>query len=346
MADFSLMTWNVENLFLPEPGAAPELAARFDRKLAELAATIDSAGPAILALQEVGGIEALQALQQRLARPMPYASLAQPDDRGISCAVLSSLPFTDQRQVQLFPRLIRPVQTRDPNFDDPGTPAVDESLTNRLSRAVQEVTVEIDAQPVTVLSCHFKSKLIRYPRRRGLAGGSQFEPNDEDERYRYGAYALYRRTCEAMAVRDRVNRILEGSAGRDRAVVVCGDLNDGPDAATTQLLQGPSGSELFTAGFSTGDRGDGDRLWNLAPLLNRDSAGNPPPTPPFSRRFRDRGELIDHIFASYRLVNPRNLPKVVTIMAGGALPSITERPSERIQEAASDHSALLASFRL
>lgn len=229
MADFSLMTWNVENLFLPEPGAAPELAS-----------TIDSAGPAILALQEVGGIEALQALQQRLARPMPYASLAQPDDRGISCAVLSSLPFTDQRQVQLFPRLIRPVQTRDPNFDDPGTPAVDESLTNRLSRAVQEVTLEIDAQPVTVLSCHFKSKLIRYPRRRGLAGGSQFEPNDEDERYRYGAYALYRRTCEAMAVRDRV-------------VVVCGDLNgdldDGPDAATTQLPQGPSGSELFTAGF-------------------------------------------------------------------------------------------------
>lgn len=111
MADFGLMTWNVENLFLPEPGAAPELAA-----------TIDSADPAVLALQEVGGIEALQTLQQRLARPMSFGSLAQPDDRGISCAVLSSLPFIDQRQVQIFPRLIRPVQTRDPNFDDPGLP--------------------------------------------------------------------------------------------------------------------------------------------------------------------------------------------------------------------------------
>ncbi|MFW6730330.1 MAG: hypothetical protein ACODUE_01125 [Synechococcus sp.] len=64
-----------------------------------------------------------------------------------------------------------------------------------------------------------------------------------------------------MAVRDRVNRILEGGTERDRAVVVCGDLNDGPDAATTQLLQGPSGSELLTAGFRTGDRGDGGRLW-------------------------------------------------------------------------------------
>jgi hypothetical protein len=37
---------------------------------------------------------------------------------------------------------------------------------------------------------------------------------------------------------------------------------------------------------------------------------------------------------------------VVTITAGGALPSISERPTERSQEAVSDHSALLASFRL
>jgi len=346
MSDFNLMTWNVENLFLPGPGADSERRERFDRKLRQLAATIDAAGPALLALQEVGEAEALQALQQRLERSMPFAALAEPDERGIRCAVLSTLPLTDRRQVPLFPALIRPVQTRDPVFDDPDTPAFDESLTNRLSRAVQEVTVLIDDQPVTVLSCHFKSKLIRYPRLRGRAGGSQFEPNDENERYRYGAYALYRRTGEAMAVRDRVNQILEGGTGRDRAVVVCGDLNDGPDAATTQLLQGPSGSELLTAGFRTGDRGDGSRLWNLAPLLNRDSAGNPPSTPPFSRRFRDRGELIDHIFASHRLVNPDNLPRVVTITAGGALPSISERPTERSQEAVSDHSALLASFRL
>lgn len=87
---------------------------------------------------------------------------------------------------------------------------------------------------VTVLSFHFKSTLIRYPRRRGLAEASQFNPGGEDERYRYG-----------------------------------------PDASTTQLLQGPSGSELFTAGFRTGDRGDGNRLWNLAPLLNRVNAGTP-----------------------------------------------------------------------
>lgn len=65
---------------------------------------------------------------------------------------------------------------------------------------------------------------------------------------------------------------------------------------------------------------------DLAPLLNRDSDGNLPSTPPFSRRFRDRGELIDHISASHRLANPDNLRRVVTITAGGVLPSISERP--------------------
>lgn len=43
------------------------------------------------------------------------------------------------------------------------------------------------------------------------------------------------------------------------------NLNEGLDAATTQLLQGPPGSELGTAGFARPDAGDGQRLWNLAP---------------------------------------------------------------------------------
>jgi hypothetical protein len=48
-------------------------------------------------------------------------------------------------------------------------------------------------------------------------------------------------------------------------VVVAGDLNDGLDATTTQLLQGPPGSEIGTPGFAQPDQGDGQRMWNLAP---------------------------------------------------------------------------------
>jgi endonuclease/exonuclease/phosphatase family metal-dependent hydrolase len=35
--------------------------------------------------------------------------------------------------------------------------------------------------------------------------------------------------------------------GREKAVVFCGDLNDQPDAATTQIIQSPTGSESLPA---------------------------------------------------------------------------------------------------
>jgi hypothetical protein len=38
--------------------------------------------------------------------------------------------------------------------------------------------------------------------------------------------------------------------------VVPGDLNDEPTAATTQILQGPPGSEIGTFGYERPDRGD------------------------------------------------------------------------------------------
>lgn len=75
---------------------------------------------------------------------------------------------------------------------------------------------------------------------------------------------------------------------------VLGDVNDAPDAATSQILLGPPGSEIGTPGFDSDDQGDAWRLWNTAPLI--------PATRRFSRRFRGRGELVDHVLASHALV--------------------------------------------
>ena len=74
----------------------------------------------------------------------------------------------------------------------------------------------------------------------------------------------------------------------DAAVVVLGDLNDVPEAATTQILHGPPGSEIGTAGFDRPDQGDRQRLWNLAARIPADQR--------YSRIYRGRGELIDHIW--------------------------------------------------
>jgi hypothetical protein len=91
-----------------------------------------------------------------------------------------------------------------------------------------------------------------------------------------------------------LTKSLGDSQGREQALIVLGDLNDEPTAATTQILVGPPGSEIDTSGFDRPDQGDGSRLWNLAPLI--------PAERRFSRVFRGRGELIDHILVSHALV--------------------------------------------
>jgi endonuclease/exonuclease/phosphatase family metal-dependent hydrolase len=45
---------------------------------------------------------------------------------------------------------------------------------------------------------------------------------------------------EAVTLRAFADRLLDGQ-GREPAVVVLGDLNDEPTAATTQILLGPPG---------------------------------------------------------------------------------------------------------
>jgi endonuclease/exonuclease/phosphatase family metal-dependent hydrolase len=349
MAAFKVMTWNVQNLFLPTDSDGPDNQAIFQEKLNSLASVIDQERPHILALQEVGPNGALHQLQGTLTHPMSHAIEGQPDDRGIHVAFLSTEQFQSTRHLRPFPNLIRPIQAKDPIFDNPNTPE-DESLTSMMSRGGLEVSVSIDAILVTIVTAHFKSKLISYARQGGVVGGSQFQPNDEGERYRYSAYGLYKRTGDAMTIRERLNEILAdpldpgnitAGTGRNTAVIFCGDLNDTVEAATTQIVQGPSGSEIGTDGFQRGDQGDGFRMWNLASILPK--VGN---EPPFTRRYKGRGELIDHIFASHVLVNPSNMPVAKTIMKPDPLPNMDDNPNARRNDIGSDHAAVVAIFTL
>jgi hypothetical protein len=193
--------------------------------------------------------------------------------------------------VRDFPPGLAPVQVD----DDGGT--LDE-----MGRGALRVRVTADGRDVDLITAHLKSKLLTFP-------GERFEPRDEDERARFAGYALYRRASEAVTLRAYANGLLEGE-GRERAVIVLGDLNDEPSAATTQILLGPPGSEIRTPGFDRDDEGDGWRLWNLAPRIraaalqsavsrsrrtNRPSAGQPSARPPCRRsRNRSRSSSLDH----------------------------------------------------
>jgi hypothetical protein len=86
-------------------------------------------------------------------------------------------------------------------------------------------------------------------------------------------------------------------AGRGTTpVLVLGDLDDEPAAASTQILYGPPGSQPDTAGFAHPDRGDTLRLWDLAHRIPADQR--------FTRIVEGHGELIDHIRVRHTLLDP------------------------------------------
>ena len=309
-------TWNLENLFGPGTQFGPTDQDAYDAKLAALAEVIDRLAPDVLAVQEVGDPDALSDLAKRLdgAWHVETSSVFE-QPHTIRVGFLSRLALSNAQQIQRFPEHLAPVQV-----DDQGT------TINGMPRGALRVRVTTDGRPLDLLTCHLKSKLLSFP-------GGRFQPRDEGERARFGAYALDRRAAEAVTVRAAADALLNGH-GDERAVIVLGDLNDEPLAATTQILLGPPGSEIGTPGFERPDRGDPMRLWNLAPRI--------PEQQRYTRVFRGRKELIDHILVSHALVN-----QVTDVDTGEVQPSsIGDVPAARRDEPASDHAPVIARFDL
>lgn len=310
-----ICTWNLENLFLPGDAAGPETAAAYQAKLASLAEVIATMAPDVLAVQEVGDVAALTDLAARVGGTW-HTATAAPDRRGIRVGFLSRLPLTAVRQWVAFPAGLRPIQVDDT--------AVSSST---MGRAALQVRVNVGGRRIDLIACHLKSKLLTFP-------GGRFSTDDEGERARFGAYALNRRSSESVTVRAAATRRLDAVVG-SAAVVVLGDLNDGPDAATTQILLGPTGSEIGTGGFSRPDTGDRQRLWNLAARIPEEQR--------FTREYRGRKELIDHILVSHALVG-LVADGAVTTDGAGPVPSITDDPNDRRGEPGSDHRPVLATI--
>ncbi|WP_448638655.1 endonuclease/exonuclease/phosphatase family protein [Geodermatophilus sp. URMC 63] len=315
-------TWNLENLFRPGDEGGPRDPAVYEAKLAALAAVIARIEPDVLAVQEVGNPDALADLAERVGGEWHCATAGvEEGQRPIRVGYLSRLPLTDVAEITAFPEKLDPIQV-----DDAGTRLA------VMGRAALRARVTVGGSPIDLITCHLKSKLLTFPP--GPDGRPRFDTRDEGERARAAVYALSRRAAEAATVRAAATELLDGR-GQDRRLVVLGDLNDVPEAATTQILQGPPGSEIGTDGFAQPDRGDGQRLWNLAALIPADQR--------FSRRHRGRGELIDHILVSHALVHSVGDGDVRTDGAGPT-PSIDDDPSLRQGAAGSDHRPVVADF--
>ncbi|KUF13869.1 endonuclease/exonuclease/phosphatase family protein [Streptomyces silvensis] len=318
-----LGTWNLENLYRPGGPSGPRDKAAYEAKLAALARTVRALDPSLLGVQEVGDPAALADLAGMLDGTWHTALSDHADDRGIRVGFLSRLEPEVVADVAAFPAALRPVQG-----DDSGRQV------GAAGRGLFAVRVTSRALTLDAAVCHLKSKLLTYP-------GGRFQPRDEGERARVGAYALFRRTAEAVTLRALADRLLDGD-GRMHDVAVLGDLNDEVAAATTQLLVGPPGSELGTPGYGRPDKGDATRLWNVAPLI--------PAERRFSRIQFGRRELIDHILLSHRLTARvtatgdagTGLPAAE---AAPDLPSVGADPRQRRDAAGSDHAPVWIRFR-
>ncbi len=323
MTQLRVMTWNVENLFDVGDDDGPETEAQLAAKIESLRAVIDEQQPHVLALQEIGSESALARLQAALTTPMPHRALAAPDDRGIRVAFISTRVLHEPTEIRRFPAGLEPIQVG----DDPPGPGGPPRM-GQMGRAALRVTVRASNRDVHVVTTHLKSKLLTFP-------GGRFTPTDEDQRARFAAYALYRRAAEATTLRTHLDELLAGG-GRDLAVVLAGDMNDEVDAATTLILNGPPGSEVGSDGFDQPDAGDGDRMWNLAPLIPEERR--------FTRLYRGRMELVDHVFVSHFLVTGTRTTDVTTVVAPPGMPSIEDDPTVREGEPGSDHAAVVATF--
>jgi endonuclease/exonuclease/phosphatase family metal-dependent hydrolase len=302
-------TWNLENLSRPgDVSGAPDDQAAYQAKLDTLAATIDDLDPDVLAVQEVLDPGALADLVDRLDGAWRTA-LGDPDGRGIRVGFLSRAALTNLDRIIDFPQGLLPIQA-----DDDG------ATLHQFGRPALRARVRTGGRTLDIVSVHLKSKLLTFP-------DGRFSPRDEDERARYGVYALHRRAAEAAGVRSYVTALLDDDP--DSAGVVAGDLNDEPQAATTQILHGPPGSEVGTGGFDQPDAGDPQRLWNTAGFI--DEADR------WSRVYRGRRELIDHVLCSHSLINAVE----AATTGGGPVESITDQPRARRNSPASDHRPVL-----
>jgi endonuclease/exonuclease/phosphatase family metal-dependent hydrolase len=331
MTTFKAMTWNVENLFRPEPETEEAERERYRSKLGLLADVIGRLDPDVVALQEVGGEGPLEDLQGALGGSYPHRAVsAFPGGRGIRVVFLSKHAVEESEDIVDFPPGPA-LDVHDLTASGEATPI------DRMGRGALRVRITKDGLTVDLVTAHLKSKLLSFPR----LWGTSFTPRDEGERAQVGGIALMRRMAEAVTLRIRANGLLEGGEGTP--LLLLGDLNDVPEAQTSLILNGPPGSEIGTLGFGRPDKGDDARLFNLAPCIPQDRR--------FSRIERGRPELLDQILASVECFpvegdGPR-LPEADShVDFRDRLPSVGDDPSEREKDVAPDHAPVTASFDL
>ncbi len=135
-----------------------------------------------------------------------------------------------------------------------------------------------------------------------------------------------KRAAEAVALRVYLNQLLTNN---NDPLILMGDLNDGPESVTAQILLGPEDRNL-----AEHDKFDDIRLYDLVEYIA--------PARKFSRMYHKQRELIDHIMVSYELIfRQRLIDSYVE-----PIQSIDQGTENRREAVFPDHAPIYARFEV
>jgi len=199
---FKVASFNLENYLLSPLGTRP---AKSDQAQVVIRDSIVALDADVIALQEVGGLPALQHLQTTLAATglnYPHSELVLGADTNIQVAVLSKFPIIE----------------RHPHTADSFLLFGRRFL---VSRGFAEVRIEVTPRySFTLFTAHLKS-------RRPVAYADEAEWREE----------------EALILRQKVEARL--SVNREANLIVVGDFNDSKDSRPVRALIGRGRSALI-----------------------------------------------------------------------------------------------------
>lgn len=201
---FRVATYNVNNYLLTQAGSRP---AKSPESKAKVRQALNALKADVLALQEIGGNEALQELRTLLQLDglmYPHWEHITAHDTNIQVAVLSR-----------FPIIVRKPHTND-SFLLYGRRL-------RAGRGFAEVQIQVNSNyTFTLITTHLKSKVP-------VPEGDQAEMREQ----------------EAILLRQKVERLLKSNP--DLNLVVLGDLNDTKDSPAIRTIIGKGNLALVDA---------------------------------------------------------------------------------------------------
>lgn len=225
----AIATYNLKDFF-----AIPRVPADlFPRRVAYLSSRILASGATLVALQEVGESDALDALLAALGASWT-AIAGTPDERGIRNAIITT-------ETVRHSELLSTKELPFPVFIAGDAPPFGPRL--GLRRAIVRVDIEHATYgDISVLCMHLKSNL---PRALKLADGTE-QPRLTGKEH---AEAMIRsaviRSAEALFVRGVVDELR--SSTPPRQVCVAGDMNDDARSLPLRILKGEGADALLSA---------------------------------------------------------------------------------------------------